>query len=126
MRSFTSVQMLHTHTHLAYSEVCFWKSFAGGIGNRPVRVNLSGASVQVVLISLRREIRFHLKVSGSRRGSTCDQIILQVSLISPDAVAVVKVSESCLAKSRIFVVRSGASEGEIGSMGTFVERTLSM
>ena len=61
MRSFTSVQMLHTHTHLAYSEVCFWKSFAGGIGNRPVRVNLSGASVQVVLISLRREIRFHLK-----------------------------------------------------------------
>ena len=45
-------------------------------------------------------------------------IILQVSLISPDAVAAVKVSENCLAKSRIFVVRSGASEGEIGSMGT--------
>ena len=50
-----------THTHLAYSEVYFWKSFAGGIGNKPVRVNLSGASVQVVLISLRREILFHLK-----------------------------------------------------------------
>ena len=50
-----------THTHLAYSEVYFWKSFAGGIGNKPVRVNLSGTSVQVVLISLRREILFHLK-----------------------------------------------------------------
>ena len=45
-------------------------------------------------------------------------IIVQVSLISPDAVAAVKVSESCLANSLIFVVRSGTSEGEIGSMGT--------
>ena len=61
MGSFTSVQMLHTHTHLAYSEVYFWKSFAGEIGNKPVRMNLSGASVQNVLISLRREILFHLK-----------------------------------------------------------------
>ena len=50
-----------THTHLAYSEAWFWKSFAGGVGNTPVRMNLPGASIQVVLISLRREIRFHLK-----------------------------------------------------------------
>jgi hypothetical protein len=50
-----------THTHLAYSEVYFWKSFAGEIGNKPVRMNLSGANVQNVLISLRREILFHLK-----------------------------------------------------------------
>ena len=50
-----------THTHLAYSEAWFWKSFAGGVGNTPVRMNLPGASIQVVLISLRREILFHLK-----------------------------------------------------------------
>ena len=44
--------------------------------------------------------------------------VLHVSLISPDAIAAVKVSESCLANSWILVVRRGASAGEVVSMGT--------
>ena len=38
--------------------------------------------------------------------------VLHVSLSSPDAIAAVKVSESCLANSWILVVRRGASAGE--------------
>ena len=44
--------------------------------------------------------------------------VLHVSLISPDAIAAVKVSESFLANSWIVVVRRGASAGEVVSMGT--------
>ena len=45
-------------------------------------------------------------------------IILNVSLISPDAIAAVKVVESCLASSWIFEVKQVASVGEVVSMGT--------
>ena len=44
--------------------------------------------------------------------------VLHVSLISPDAIAAVKVSENFLANSWILVVRRGASAGEVVSMGT--------
>ena len=44
--------------------------------------------------------------------------ILHVSLISPDAIAAVKVVESCLARSWIFGMRRVASVGVVVSMGT--------
>ena len=43
--------------------------------------------------------------------------ILHVSLISPDAIAAVKVVESCLASSWIFGVKRVAYVGAVGSMG---------
>ena len=49
-----------THTHTSHIARFILEELRG-IGNQPVRANLSGASVQVVLISLRREILFHLK-----------------------------------------------------------------
>ena len=44
--------------------------------------------------------------------------VLHVSLISPDAIAALKVIESCWAKSWIVGVKRVASVGAVVSMGT--------
>ena len=52
--------------------------------------------------------------------------ILHVSLISPDAIAALKVIESCWARSWIFGVKRVASVGAGGLNGNIVKRMMSM
>ena len=58
-RSFTSVQM--SHTHPACSEVWFWKIVAGEVGQKRSKWTYRMLVYKAVVISLRREIRFKLQ-----------------------------------------------------------------
>ena len=114
-RSFTSVQMLHTHP--ACSGVWFLEDH-----RCKCRQDYSNTKSFPVLMYRaafsHSEGRFVSAWSvwiASRK--LMSSSILHVSLISPDAIAALKVIESCWARSWIFEVKRIASVGAVVSMG---------